>query len=497
MIPHILSIAGTDPTGGAGIQADLKAIAAAGGYGMSVVTSLVVQNTQGVQEVHTPEPAFLRAQLEAVSSDVEIDAIKIGMLSDAASTNTVTDWLDTLSKKIPVIVDPVMVASSGDSLAESVSLELLKRANIITPNLDELALLLEEPPATTQQEMVFQAQKLAKLTGSLILAKGGHLESSHKGNILVSALGEIAHAASPQVQTTASHGTGCSLSSALATRIALGESLAEAVQWSTRWVREALQFGEDQQVGKGNGPIDHFHRLRRQAEFSIQHIQAPVRGNSFSPVVNPAGTYTQQMWDVAGTALERFTSDGFVPSLIDGSLHSEQFRFYLEQDDYYLQVYGSVLAGLASKARDRDERLFWASSVCHSIAVEQDMHAAFGLAEHIEPSQITLAYTDFLRAEASSDYVVAVAAVLPCFWLYAQLSDFVAEEVSHNHPYRLWIETYRDLDFQKVTAQAVALVEKQMATASESQRERALHAFWRACILEADFFAQAMLRDPL
>lgn len=502
MIPRVLSIAGTDPTGGAGLHADLKAIAAAGGYGMGVVSSLVVQNTQGVQQVHTPEPEFLRAQLKAVSDDVVIDAVKIGMLADETSTQVVVEWLDevlfsTQESEVPIIVDPVMVASSGDALADSVSHELLHRASIITPNLDELALLLHQPPAKNPDDMVKQAQELAQSTGSLVLAKGGHLPGKDKGNFLVGTSSVIAHAKSPQITTTASHGTGCSLSSALACRIANGDSLPDAVQWSTAWVREALEFGEDLQVGHGNGPLDHFHRLRRQAQFSLQIPHSTNSSPSRRQAVVPAaGPFTQQLWELAGEALERFSQESIVPALMQGTLSAEQFHFYVEQDDYYLQVYSSVLARLSSLAPHEEERKMWAKAVTQTITVEQEMHREFPLPKIVEPSPLTLAYTDFLRAEVASDYVVGVAAILPCFWLYAQLSEYLPEEIKDDHPYKLWIETYRDEEFLRATAQALEVMEHQLTHASNAQREQARNAFVRACSLEADFFTQALLIDP-
>lgn len=262
MIPRVLSIAGTDPTGGAGIQADLKSIAAAGGYGMAVVTTLVAQNTLGVRSSHTPSPEFLREQLLAVSDDVIIDAVKIGMLADDVSSRVIVDWLSDLPASVPVVVDPVMIASSGDTLAGEISGELLSRAHMLTPNLDELAALLSVPLAETREEANRQARELASISGALVLAKGGHLPDDDRGNTLVGPGGVLCHAASPVVETTASHGTGCSLSSALATRLGAGDSAEDAVEWSTNWVRGALEGGEALGVGKGNGPIDHFHHLR-------------------------------------------------------------------------------------------------------------------------------------------------------------------------------------------------------------------------------------------
>lgn len=267
-IPRVLSVAGTDPTGGAGVQADLKSIGAAGGYGMAVVTALVAQNTQGVREIHTPPQSFLDAQLQSVFDDVQVDAIKIGMLGDVETTETVANWLQRVD--VPVVVlDPVMVATSGDRLlseeAEQAVRELTRLATVVTPNLPELAMLVGEPVATTVRQAVEQAQRFAKEMNVSVLAKGGHLSSSQADNALVTPAGEVFNVAVERVETKNTHGTGCSLSSALATRLAAGDSPQRAVEWASEWLREAIEYADDLHVGQGNGPVDHFHRLRRLA----------------------------------------------------------------------------------------------------------------------------------------------------------------------------------------------------------------------------------------
>lgn len=267
-IPRVLSIAGTDPTGGAGVQADLKSIGAAGGYGMAVVTALVAQNTQGVREIHTPPQSFLDAQLQSVFDDVQVDAIKIGMLGDVETTETVANWLQRVD--VPVVVlDPVMVATSGDRLlteeAEQAVRELTRLATVVTPNLPELAMLVGEPVATTVRQAVEQAQRFAKEMNVSVLAKGGHLSSSQADNALVTPAGEVFNVAVERVETKNTHGTGCSLSSALTTRLSAGDSPQRAVEWASEWLREAIEYADDLHVGQGNGPVDHFHRLRRLA----------------------------------------------------------------------------------------------------------------------------------------------------------------------------------------------------------------------------------------
>lgn len=267
-IPRVLSIAGTDPTGGAGVQADLKSIGAAGGYGMAVVTALVAQNTQGVREVHAPPQEFLEAQLASVFDDVTVDAVKIGMLGDVVTAETISRWLER--QDVPIVVlDPVMVATSGDRLlseeAEQAVRELTRQATVVTPNLPELAVLVEGETAGTLEEAIEQATRFAAQMNVSVLVKGGHLASGRADNALVQADGSVHTVEVERVETKNTHGTGCSLSSALATRLGAGDSPEKAVEWASEWLRESIEFADELHVGQGNGPVDHFHRMRRLA----------------------------------------------------------------------------------------------------------------------------------------------------------------------------------------------------------------------------------------
>ena len=267
-IPRVLSIAGTDPTGGAGVQADLKAIAAAGGYGMSVTTALVAQNTQGVREIHTPPQSFLRAQLDAVFDDVAVDAVKIGMLGDTETTRTVADYLAV--RPVPVVVvDPVMVATSGDRLLSADAEDALRQlvrdhATVVTPNLPELAVLTGQPEPESFETAVALGRTYAADSDVNVLVKGGHLSGERASNALVAPDGSAHVAEVPRVATKNTHGTGCSLSSALATRMALGSATA-AVTWASEWLHEAIANADELHVGQGHGPVHHFHRLYRLA----------------------------------------------------------------------------------------------------------------------------------------------------------------------------------------------------------------------------------------
>lgn len=262
--PRVLSIAGTDPTGGAGIQADLKSIAACGGYGMAVVTALVAQNTHGVRDVHVPPPDFLRAQLDAVSDDVTIDAVKTGMLFDAELISVVTEWLERTRPPL-VVVDPVMVATSGDRLlqadAEQAMRELLEHVDLVTPNVPELAVLLREEPATAWDQLIDQAQRLAHTADVLVLAKGGHLTEQDVQDALVGPDGVRHVVGSARVATNSTHGTGCSLSAAMATLRVSHGAWEPALSAAKAWLAHAIEHGESLEVGSGNGPISHFWAL--------------------------------------------------------------------------------------------------------------------------------------------------------------------------------------------------------------------------------------------
>ena len=276
-VPRVLSVAGTDPTGGAGIQADLKSIAAHGGYGMAVVTALVAQNTEGVRTIHQPPPAFLREQLDAVSDDVEVDAVKIGMLGDAATVEVVAGWLPEVPDAV-VVLDPVMVATSGqrllDESAEDAVRALVPAADLVTPNLPELAVLLGVPAADDWPTALDQARELSQQTGTVVLAKGGHLEEPGADGPCPDALvdthgrvpGGLVEVGGQRVDTPHTHGTGCSMSSAMATRLAGTGDWVGSLLTVKSWLTDSLAHAAELEVGRGRGPIHHFHALWSAAD---------------------------------------------------------------------------------------------------------------------------------------------------------------------------------------------------------------------------------------
>ncbi|MQA01655.1 MAG: bifunctional hydroxymethylpyrimidine kinase/phosphomethylpyrimidine kinase [Streptosporangiales bacterium] len=266
-IPNILTVAGSDPSGGAGIQADLKTFSALGGYGMSVLAALTAQNTRGVVEVHDLPTEFVRAQLDAIFADVRVDAVKIGMLG---TTDVITTVAGALADHQPpyVVLDPVMVAKSGHRLLHPTAVaalrdELLPRVDLITPNLAEAADLLDVDTAKTTEEMAEHAQRLVGLGASRVLLKGGHLHADRSPDLLLDN-GSTHTFDAERVVTKNTHGTGCTLSSAIATLRPQRADWATAVREAKEYLTGALQAADQLDVGDGFGPVHHFYDMWRQ-----------------------------------------------------------------------------------------------------------------------------------------------------------------------------------------------------------------------------------------
>jgi hydroxymethylpyrimidine/phosphomethylpyrimidine kinase len=262
--PIALTIAGSDSSGGAGIQADLKTFAALGVYGASVITALTAQNTTGVSGIHQVPAEFVTAQIDAVFSDLDVGAVKIGMVAQPASIDAIVKGLERWSPK-HVVLDPVMVATSGDRLlavdaVEALRTRLIPLASVITPNLPEAAALLDEPVATNEAGVEEQGKRLLTMGCKAVLIKGGHGEGAESIDYLVGPNGTIALAA-PRIATRNTHGTGCSLSSAIAAGLAKGEDMETAVRSAKAWVSAAIAAADRFSVGRGHGPIHHFQKF--------------------------------------------------------------------------------------------------------------------------------------------------------------------------------------------------------------------------------------------
>lgn len=526
-IPRVLSIAGTDPSGGAGLQADLKAFSAHGAYGMGVVTALVSQNTMGVRDVHVPPTEFLRSQLDAVSDDVTIDAIKIGMLFDAPIIAEVADWLEGLrsgntaaseaaedaaenvaenaaagiaAQDAPtvddefldgtpspiVVLDPVMVATSGDRLvkeeAEDALRGLLRHVDLVTPNIPELAVLAGTAPATIPGEALDQARIVAAEYDVLVLAKGGHLIEGEVIDALVCPDGSAERFTGPRVGTRNTHGTGCSLSAAIAALWPRTGDPVRSVGVAKAWMTSALRHADELEVGEGNGPVHHFAQLWERG------------------LAPDAATIADQWWESIADLRDAIDDLDFIKGLGSGSLPEEAFRDYLAQDALYLNGYARALAAASALAPTQEEQMFWSYAAHGAIAGEMELHRGFlgddaGSADEgaVEASPVTRAYVDHLVATAArGSYGELIAAVLPCFWLYRDIGHRLVARNHGSHPYSRWLDTYADESFDEDTNRAIDICSTYATTATTTERAAMDRAFRLSSWHEVEFFAAPM-----
>jgi hydroxymethylpyrimidine/phosphomethylpyrimidine kinase len=261
--PIAVTIAGSDSSGGAGIQADLKTFAALGVYGASVITALTAQNTQGVSAIHVVPAEFIASQIEAVYSDLDVAAVKIGMLPQAVSIRTVADALER-HKARHIVLDPVMIATSGDRLMDGDAVialrgALIPKALVVTPNLHEAAALTGTPLARNEREMEVQARAILALGPRWVLLKGGHASGEESIDLLIGR-SDTVRLTAQRIATDNTHGTGCTLSSAIAAGLAKGKDLVAAAHDAKAYVTGAIANADKLNVGHGHGPLNHFWR---------------------------------------------------------------------------------------------------------------------------------------------------------------------------------------------------------------------------------------------
>lgn len=481
--PRVLSIAGSDPSGGAGIQADIKAISAHGGYAMAAITALTAQNTVGVHGVLIPPAEFLTAQLDAVSADITLDAVKIGMLGSAEVMVAVGEWLERTRPPV-VVLDPVMVATSGDALMDrealTVMLTLLAQVHLVTPNIPELGVLLGRPAATSWEAAIAQGQELAAAHQLRVLVKGGHLTGAHCPDALISPTGTVREFYAARIDTANTHGTGCSLSAAVATLQAQSGDWATSVERAKEWLGNALETSHELRVGSGPGPVNHLHELWASA--------AP-RAKSFS----------RKLWQDCAGQRAAIASLDFIKELAAGTLTRYHFAYYLAQDALYLGTYSRVLAKASALAPNETEQKFWAAGAQNCLEVEMSLHRDWLSHYPAEPEAamrqgpVTKHYVDHLQAVAfSGSYAEVVAAVLPCYWLYAEVGRVLYADYlnfSGEHPYGTWLQTYASDEFAQATETAISILDAAARRGSARERAGMEVAFAHSAQYEVDFFA--------
>ena len=267
--PIALTIAGSDSGGGAGIQADLKTFSAMGVYGASVITALTAQNTMAVTAVHEAPPQMIRAQIDAVLADLDVGAIKIGMLASVPVIEAVAEAMERVT--VPIVLDPVMVAKSGDPLLQDNAVSALRErlvplATVLTPNLPEAARLLEVDHVDQNDETM--ARQLLDLGADAVLLKGGHADGPVCVDLLLRRERPALRLSADRIRTDNTHGTGCTLSSAIAAGLALGRDLPTALAEAHAYLAAAIRAADDLVIGSGHGPVHHFHALWRPASDS-------------------------------------------------------------------------------------------------------------------------------------------------------------------------------------------------------------------------------------
>lgn len=294
-VPCVVTIAGTDPTGGAGSAADIKSIHAAGGYALPVTTAVLAQNSSHVTHIEHMSPTVVRAQLDAIAEHARIDAVKIGMLGTSANVRAVAEWISEAKPQL-IVVDPVMISSSGTALIAPEAFPevaaLCAAADVVTPNALELAELTGSTRGENHADVCNQARAWAERHGNVVIAKTGHLDSEQTTNYWIESGAEPIAIHTQRVDSSATQGTGCALASALTTRLAAGDAPAQALEWASDWLHHAISHGErlDVTLTHGQpmaGPVDHFHHVR--AAMPLPHMPQPEAPAPPGPLQHGSG----------------------------------------------------------------------------------------------------------------------------------------------------------------------------------------------------------------
>ncbi|KAI4665108.1 uncharacterized protein J4E79_003408 [Alternaria viburni] len=497
---RILVIAGSDSSGGAGLEADQKVIAAHGCYAMTATTALTAQNTLGVQDIHHTPPDFVRKQIDAVCEDVGVDVVKTGMLASAETIMVAADALKRHEINTS-IVDPVMVSTSGSQLLPESAIEtliqhLLPHTTLLTPNLPEARLLLQTagydiPDPKNVDDIVSMAQHVRSLGPKWVLLKGGHLPLTHGRvvsthdserevvlNILVGETG-VTMLESPYLQSRNTHGTGCSLASAIACNLAEGMSMAKAVKKANLYVEAGIKTAVD--MGGGSGPINHFHSM---------YMLPFTPGNFISYLLDREDV--QKPW-------KEYTQHEFVQSMGAGTLPVEKFMYYLVQDYLFLVQFAranALSAYKSSNLRDIGYSVQQVVTLQEEIKLHIDFCKEYGLSEadiiEEEEDQATTAYTRYvLDIGLSQDYLALQIALLPCLIGYGIIAKRLYEDPSTvrvGSKYWKWIEQYVAEEYREAMMRGSELVEKHAEGLSPSRVEELAKIFIHATNMEKGFW---------
>ncbi|KAF8638833.1 hypothetical protein AX17_001891 [Amanita inopinata Kibby_2008] len=541
----VLTIAGSDSSGGAGIQADLKTIASFGCYGLSVITALTAQNTTGVQGVQPCPPTFVEQQMLSVLEDIKIDSIKTGMLYDDKTVQAVVRVLKTrFSGNVPPIVcDPVCVSTSGDRLLHPDALgvmirDLLPLAALITPNKSEAEALLSYQghslTITSIEDLISASNNLLEYGCRAVLLKGGHftatladvdrvvrkfptiavvryalplenteiLQASGKASpidrVVVDALcqnnGDVTLYVRPHVNSKNVHGTGCTLSSALACELARGVDIVEATRAATAYVYHGIITASP--IGRGNGPLNHFHSIVKSS------LNKPTRMDPY-PFIRYMIENSTSLW-------KAYVQHDFVLQLGEGTLDSKSFVHFVKQDYHYLRYYARAYGLIAAKSSELSsisDAAEAAIDVIKEIANHKMFCRQFGVtSEELEStpeSTTTTAYGAYiLDMGLQGDSMKLLMAVIACLIGYGEVGLWLKGEASRegtrvmldNNPYRAWIDTYSGAHYQAAVMKGLDGIEARVAAdPPSSTRLQDWLSVWKKCTeLEKSFWDMAM-----
>ncbi|OGE53870.1 hypothetical protein PENARI_c007G09929 [Penicillium arizonense] len=499
-VKRVLVIAGSDSSGGAGLEADQRVLAAHGVYALTATTGLTAQNTLGVQDIFVVPSEFVRKQINAGLEDVGADVVKLGMLSSAETIDVIAETLQT--HKVPAIVlDPVMISTSGSQLLPEKAIKelrtkLLPLTTVLTPNIPEALLLLKDAGAETSEPtdlegLIELAKKICSLGPKAVLLKGGHLPLTKDKKIpqdpkdattVVDILFDGTTATLFETEFLVSkntHGTGCSLASAIAANLASGKDMIRAVRGAVRFVEVGIKTSTD--LGKGSGPINHFHSI---------YTMPFAPGRFLEYVLDRPDV--KQVW-------EKFTLHEFVEGMGQGTLPIERFKAYLVQDYLYLVQFARSNALASYKAKSMDSIAASAQIVLHiqrEMALHIDYCASFGLSkQEMERHPETIACTAYSRyildVGQSEDWLALQMALAPCLIGYGAIARRLYTEegtIREGNRYWKWIENYVAEDYTGAVRLGSALLEDHMKLVSPSRMEELVQIFIRATELEICFW---------
>ncbi|KAK3956907.1 Phosphomethylpyrimidine kinase-domain-containing protein [Pseudoneurospora amorphoporcata] len=522
-LPRVLVIAGSDSSGGAGLEADQKVIAAHGCYAMTATTALTAQNTRGVYGIHEVPVDFLRKQIDAVVEDVGVDVVKSGMLASASTIEAVAQAIHDHKLKT-LVVDPVMIATTGaellpNSASRALREKLLPLATILTPNVSEANTLLleaghDQRPVQSVADLEEIALKVQKLGSKWVLVKGGHSPFRRDGteaktedekeivvNVLVGPAAEGTKRAAEgeeklQVvkiemsyqRSRNTHGTGCSLASAIASNLAKGMGMVSAVKAGIRYVDAAIRTAPG--LGKGNGPLNHFHSVKA-LPFSPGHFLDYLLER---PDVAP-------VWD-------RYIYHPFVMAMGDGTLPRESFKGYLMQDYVYLIHYARANALASYKAKNIEDVAGSAAIVANCFR-EMNLHvqycAGFGISkEQMEKTEEHMACTAYTRyvldMGQSEDWFALQIALAPCLLGYGAIAAHLhasptSKTGEHENLYWTWIANYVADDYTTAVQAGRELLERHAVLQSPGRIEELVRVFVHATKMEIGFWEMFPYKD--